>query len=1216
MAVVGEVVAISNEPVKADVVGVALGEELLKPNCWEEFLAGERLCCLKAKSCACCSCWTFFGLGWLMMFIFIAKISAVGDEIFTEEGGTLKDDRLVQNYQGFVAARKSVREGCGALDHDSLEACTADPKCEWIEVKLGRGATKMQCEAKAVCPPPPPRTREAMMSWFMVMYSAEKEGSSVLDDNVMETIAKYENVMLSNANGAQTSDGKESPWTDHCKLSYSGANESRCTSPFSPLQAFSMNNDARQKVEEQVNKGFNFAGPLTCMCSHQQGLCGVCNADGTAKPMAQWPPAIATCLASKFAPRRRLTDDSADMEAGESSSRQLQAENTTDVCNVDTSLGVDNIGAFLGSFCSGKPDCQWTAPGLSLACASTVFSHATDSTYLATGEEKKAIITKLTDGGDPYWTAYRKQCYEVDFDSADSKPRYARLMFFAGGNSDDSEVEKEDFKSSYITGRTGWYQKVSALEQEVEADGTLRVMLFAEPILRSQFLTLFVNDMALSTLSLVMVWLYMWFQLESLFLATCGIFEIIFSLPVACSIWSVFLNQQISFLQALTLYMILGIGADDVFVLYDAWQQSKHQPPHISGSWTSRFAWAYRRAFWAMAVTTSTTCGSFVIGAFSPLPEVRDFCIFAAVVVLVDYLFCITFFASAIVVYEKVFKGAGFCCKGLGISLRARGKCLGPGCCWGCCRATFTNCGTCWKVYPLIEDESQPRAIEKFCEGPLFRFLKGLGGKICVLMWTMLIIAGLIGVATSLRTADAAPPIGRPHIDMTRGLEVLINHFPSYRQPKTFAAWGLDDSETVEEWGATHDDDVPSYSSSGASKLATPEGQVQLLKLCRATDLGETEEVRCATRKCLTQGSPTATRCTRDEDVWQKHGIYMPADGLCLTGRYCFMEEVARYWAASQGSCPGKAEAVCKLDANCLWSVSNNVCYSSKTEDDYTGLSSSQFIGLLASSDYAAYRERRRQVLISHSREYDHALYQEYSAFQLTDDEQRIKFAYIGWNASYAAANSVDQANDWYLRWEDFFGKHSSGLGGFQTSDLYVFMATQNEMVRGAILGICLSLVVAGLVLLIATKNWWIVLLGLLNITAIVAVFLGFVPLAGWSLGEYECIFMIATVGLSVDYTAHLLHAYNHSEGTTRHERAQSTLSEMGISVLNSAVTTLLAAVVLFGCGFHFFFQFGAFIFIIILLSIMMSITFLMPIMCMIGPEGEQGRLLRRTAKQ
>merc|ERR1719343_838313 len=154
-----------------------------------------------------------------------------------------------------------------------------------------------------------------------------------------------------------------------------------------------------------------------------------------------------------------------------------------------------------------------------------------------------------------------------------------------------------------------------------------------------------------------------------------------------------------------------------------------------------------------------------------------------------------------------------------------------------------------------------------------------------------------------------------------------------------------------------------------------------------------------------------------------------------------------------------------------------------------------------------------------------------------------------------------------------------------------------------------MSLVVAFIVMIIATANWWISAIGLLNIMSIVAIILGWMPLLGWSLGEYECIFMIATVGLSVDYTVHLLHAYNHVVEFDRLTKAKGAMAEMGVSVVSSAITTLLAASLLFACRFYFFFQFGAFIFIVIFASILMSLTFLMPLIMLIGPEGDQGSL-------
>ena len=45
--------------------------------------------------------------------------------------------------------------------------------------------------------------------------------------------------------------------------------------------------------------------------------------------------------------------------------------------------------------------------------------------------------------------------------------------------------------------------------------------------------------------------------------------------------------------------MILGIGADDVFILYDAWLQSAHVEG-VKESIQSRFSWAYRRSTLAM----------------------------------------------------------------------------------------------------------------------------------------------------------------------------------------------------------------------------------------------------------------------------------------------------------------------------------------------------------------------------------------------------------------------------------------------------------------------------------------------------------------------------------------------------------------------------------------------------------------------------------------
>ena len=54
--------------------------------------------------------------------------------------------------------------------------------------------------------------------------------------------------------------------------------------------------------------------------------------------------------------------------------------------------------------------------------------------------------------------------------------------------------------------------------------------------------------------------------------------------------------------------------------------------------------------------------------------------------------------------------------------------------------------------------------------------------------------------------------------------------------------------------------------------------------------------------------------------------------------------------------------------------------------------------------------------------------------------------------------------------------------------------------------------------------------------------------LMGARLGMYECLVMILSIGLSVDYDVHITHFYNVAEGT-RKEKVIDALSGVGISI-------------------------------------------------------------------
>jgi len=473
-----------------------------------------------------------------------------------------------------------------------------------------------------------------------------------------------------------------------------------------------------------------------------------------------------------------------------------------------------------------------------------------------------------------------------------------------------------------------------------------------------------------------------------------------------------------------------------------------------------------------------------------------------------------------------------------------------------------------------------------------------------------------VTAGVTLRTAQKPAPLGRDNIDAMRGLEILTNEFTFRGTPQVSVVFGIDEEKPVKSWDGTTASHQ--FGGSSASNLKKKQHQLELLALCRAPELGNDEHgTRCDDRTCLAFGRPTASVCEESAMAWSQ-GYSMPADVMCQGSRYCFMEDLAAFWASKQGDCMSQTEqASCTL-GSCVWDGSR--CYSARSSRDYPGLDEAEFTKLVTATlpppmdsitEFESYMANKSDFLKANGRQYEADFYRSLTGLRLNTDKTDIMFAWISFNASFPRENTVDQANEWYDRWKKFKTRHAPSLGGYQTAELYVFMVTQNEMVQAAVMGIILSLVICYIVLLATTRNWWSATLGWLCVIMITATFLGIVPAVGWSLGENECIFMIATVGLSVDYTVHLLNAYNLVQKPTRAERVQGALAEMGISVANSAITTLLAAFILFFCGFFFFFQFGGFIFIVILLSILMSTNLLMPMLIMFGPERDQGKFLQ-----
>jgi len=145
--------------------------------------------------------------------------------------------------------------------------------------------------------------------------------------------------------------------------------------------------------------------------------------------------------------------------------------------------------------------------------------------------------------------------------------------------------------------------------------------------------------------------------------------------------------------------------------------------------------------------------------------------------------------------------------------------------------------------------------------------------------------------------------------------------------------------------------------------------------------------------------------------------------------------------------------------------------------------------------------------------------------------------------------------------------------------------------------------------LTIATGNIIVALLGLICISSILLNILGFIQIIGWAIGIAESICIVVAVGFSFDYVAHLVTAYAESGEQERFERTRDALTELGISVIAGATSTLLAGCMLFFASIVLLFRFGTLVVATIIVSVVWSLVFLPALLHTVGPEGNTGKL-------
>jgi len=167
------------------------------------------------------------------------------------------------------------------------------------------------------------------------------------------------------------------------------------------------------------------------------------------------------------------------------------------------------------------------------------------------------------------------------------------------------------------------------------SSGVIKVWYEGSDVEQSEVLIALRRDTWHAAGSLVMVHLYVLVHTRSFLLCLAGPLIAILAVPltyVACACF--FGATTVSFTSFLALFLVVGFGADVVFVYTDFWNSSKQHRENDE----DRVVWTYGCAAKASFATTATTALSFLANLASAIRALRQFAFFMGLCVMLAWL--------------------------------------------------------------------------------------------------------------------------------------------------------------------------------------------------------------------------------------------------------------------------------------------------------------------------------------------------------------------------------------------------------------------------------------------------------------------------------------------------------------------------------------------------------------------------------------------------
>ncbi|XP_076080756.1 protein dispatched homolog 1-like [Mytilus galloprovincialis] len=768
------------------------------------------------------------------------------------------------------------------------------------------------------------------------------------------------------------------------------------------------------------------------------------------------------------------------------------------------------------------------------------------------------------------------------------------------------------------------------------------------------------KDMMFAIGSMFFIFCFMTFHTRSLFVSGLAVMSILTSFAGTNLIYRCIIGfEYLGFFHVLAIFIILGIGADDLFVFYDSWRLTAFSSyPSLA----HRLTEAYSKSCKSMLITSITTAVAFTASALSPLLATKSFGVFAAILVIYNYLSVIIFFPTVVMVYHIKYEDWTWpCCrcrkKGDNCKIEndqrtnsmskvvpenvytvqsndtkdpsspIKGDFVRPSVRLSPIKAKelsdkskIENGYTTRSVSEYDNDINKPMTTKQKLNSPCIPKAKQKEKKLVVFFrdhyWRFI---------TSKWTRFALLPVFIATV-------CVFGYYASTLEP---------DNENLQLFQDDHHYSKAVYAQEYTMLVSTADSLVQIHVVW---GLKNKDRSHCHFSSIQCRGNNVY------DDDFDPNTVANQQALMTFCNRLYNMTaaEIQEYKIRTDSS-TGQLEVACFTkdldtflqsksadigigDLSLPWDYTKTMNFMNALPSHYdTSSFTTAFQDYLAIPvGYWLYNEFQK----NYTSDFGHhdALIGEYkntSGFtqQLLSDSS----IYYGTQFKYIAVEintTINRKTTGYATgiplvelWETFINDQVSTMptglkGGFQlTFQTWHWFYVQKSLADNAVQGIIIGVTLAFPILTLTTMNVIIGFFATMSICCTTICVIGVIPLAGWKLGLLVSLNMCIVVGLAVDYVVHLAEGYHLSLHKDRLNRTRDMLEEMATSVFSGACTTLGASCFMFFAMVQFFLQFGIFLFCTIGFSLFFSLGLFTLLMGMLGPENNTGCLKTLFAK-